>query len=86
MTTLADRIPTLSDADLKALRINATRLLESGSPVQQSTAAEIIPLIDAEAATRLANKPAAVKKPRAPAKKKVAPAAGHQTALSEEPA
>src|SRR3546814_17653706 len=60
----------LSDPDLKALRLNAVRLSESGSPTQMTTAAEIIPLIDSEAARRVADKPTAVKKPRAPAKKK----------------
>jgi hypothetical protein len=81
MTPLADMIPAMSDADLKALRINAARLSETGSPVQMETAAGIIPLIDAEIAARIEAKPAAVKKPRAPVKKKVPPATGHQTAL-----
>lgn len=82
MTPLADMIPAMSDPDLKALRANAARLSESGSAVQMNTAAEILPLIDAETARRAADKPAtAVKKPRAPAKKKVVPASGHQTAL-----
>ena len=82
MTPLADMIPAMSDPDLKALRANAARLSETGSAVQMNTAAEILPLIDAETARRAADKPTAVKKPRAaPAKKKVVPATGHQTAL-----
>ena len=82
MTPLADMIPAMSDPDLKALRVNAVRLSGGGSPVQMATAADIIPLIDAETARRVLDKPAgaAVKK-RAPAKKKALPATGHQTAL-----
>ena len=87
MTPLADMIPAMSDADLKALRANAERLSGSGSPTQAATAADILPLIDAETARRAADKTTtAVKKPRAPAKKKVVPASGHQTALPSKAA
>jgi hypothetical protein len=52
-----------------------------------ATAAELVPLIDAETARRAADKTTiAVKKPRAPAKKKVVPATGHQTALPDSKA
>lgn len=81
MTPLADMIPAMSDDDLKALRVNAARLIEHGSAVQMTAAADIIPLIDAEAATRAASGSPAVKKPRPPARKKVPPVTGHQTAL-----
>ncbi len=84
MTPLADMIPTMTDPDLKALRVNALRLSGSttASPTQVASAADVIPLIDDELARRSADKStAAVKKPRAPAKKKVVPASGHQTAL-----
>lgn len=81
MTPLADMIPAMSDADLKALRANAERLSGSGSPTQAATAADILPLIDAETARRAAAPSTTVKKPRAPVKKKVVPATGHQTAL-----
>jgi hypothetical protein len=82
MTPLAEKLPTMSDTDLKALRLNAVRLSESGSPTKMETAAELVPLIDEEVARRAADKTATtVKKPRAPAKKKVVPATGHQTAL-----
>ncbi len=86
MTPLADMIPAMSDADLKALRANAARLSESGSAVQMNTAAEILPLIDAEFERRAAAPSTTVKKPRAPAKKKVVPASGHQTALPSKAA
>ena len=86
MTPLADMIPAMSDPDLKALRANAARLVEHGSPVQMTTASEILPLIDAETARRAAAPSTTVKKPRAPAKKKVVPASGHQTALPSKAA
>jgi len=86
MTPLADMIPAMSDPDLKALRANAARLSESGTAVQMNSAAEILPLIDAETARRAAAPATAVKKPRAPAKKKVVPASGHQTALPSKAA
>ena len=86
MTPLADMIPAMSDPDLKALRANAARLSDSGSPTQMTAAAEILPLIDAETARRAAAPAAVVKKPRAPAKKKAVPATGHQTALPSKAA
>ena len=86
MTSLADRIPTLNAADLKALRANAARLLETGSPVQVASAAEIIPLIDARLEEIAAEpKPAVVRKRAAP-KKKLPPVTGHQTALPDKTA
>jgi hypothetical protein len=86
MTPLAEKLPTMTDADLKALRLNAVRLSESGSPTKMATAAELVPLIDAETARRAASPSTTVKKPRAPAKKKVVPATGHQTALPDSKA
>jgi hypothetical protein len=86
MTPLADMIPAMSDTDLKALRANAARLSASNSAVQAATAAEVLPLIDAELASRAAAPSTTVKKPRAPAKKKVVPASGHQTALPSKAA
>ena len=83
MTPLADKLPTMTDPDLKALRLNAVRLSESGSPTRMASAAELVPLIDEEIARRAAAPSTAVKKPRAPAKKKVVPASGHQTALPD---
>ena len=85
MTPLAEKLPTMSDPDLKALRANATRMSTNGSPVQAANAADIIPLIDAEVVRR-AGLPSAPPKKRAPAKKKVVPASGHQTALSAKTA
>ncbi len=89
MTPLAEMIPTMSDPDLKALRLNALRLSASttASLTQIASATDVIPLIDEEIAKRAADKTTtAVKKPRAPAKKKVVPATGHQTALPDSKA
>lgn len=80
-TPLADMIPTMPAADLTTLRANAARLVETGAGQQALTAAEIIPLIDAEVARRAALPPAATVKKRAAPKKKLAPVTGHQTAL-----
>ena len=89
MTPLAEKLPTMSDPDLKALRLNALRLSASttASLTQIASATDVIPLIDEEIARRAADKTTtAVKKPRAPAKKKVVPATGHQTALPDSKA
>ena len=83
MTPLAEMLPTMTDTDLTSLRANAQRLSASNSAVQAATAAEVLPLIDAELAQRAADKPVAVKKPRVAAKK-VLPVTGHQTALTSE--
>ena len=80
MTPLAEMLPTMTDTDLMSLRANAQRLSASNSSVQAATAAEVMPLIDAELAQRAANKPVVVRKARV-AVKKVLPATGHQTAL-----
>ena len=81
MTPLAEMVPAMSDTDLKALRANAERLSTDASTVRAAAAAEIIPIIDAETTRRAALAPAAAPKKRAPAKKKVVPVTGHQTAL-----
>lgn len=63
---IADMIPTLDDAALANLRDNATRLGVSGAAQQQKQAAILLPLIEAELASRKAAKP----KPTRAAKKK----------------
>lgn len=86
MTSLADKIPTLNETDLKALRANAARLVENGSPVQVTSAADILPLIDARLAEIAAAPKAAVVRKRAAPKKKLPPVTGHQTALPDKTA
>ena len=82
MTSLADKIPTLNEADLKALRANAARLVEHGASTQVMAASDIIPVIDTERARRAAlPKPAKAPVKRAAPKKKLPPVTGHQTAL-----
>lgn len=81
MTPLAEKLPTMTDPDLVTLRANATRLIETGTVAQVTAADEILPLINAEVARRAALPSKVIPKKRAPAKKKVPPATGHQTAL-----
>lgn len=80
-TSLADKIPSMSDADLKTLRANAERLVEHGAPAQVSAAGDIIPLIAEQQAARQAAKPAPARKKAAP--KKAKPAAPVES--DEEP-
>lgn len=54
---LADLIPDMSDADLKVLRANALRLIDTGEPKQQASATDILPVIDSEVAARLERQP-----------------------------
>ena len=67
---MAERIPGMDDKDLATLHQNARRLEQAGAPGQQKAAAEMLPLIEAELATRLAAKPKPVRK--APVRKKPA--------------
>jgi len=55
---IQDLIPAMEDKDLATLRGNARRLETSGSAKQQAAAAELLPVIDAEIATRKARVPA----------------------------
>lgn len=66
---IADMIPTMSDIDLASLRVNAGRIEATAEGVKRQAAVDLIPLIEAEQAARLAAKPP--KKPRAPAKPRV---------------
>ena len=70
--SVADKIPTLDDAALANLRSNAARLETQGDKARQQEAVSLLPLIDAEIATRKANKPpkATVATKRKPAAKK----------------
>lgn len=82
MPPLAEKLPLMSDTDLSALRVNAQRLVLHGLPPQIAAAAELLPLIDAEAARRSALPEApAMKAARMPRKRATSPASGHQTAL-----
>lgn len=63
--SMSEMIPRMNDDQLATLRGNAERLEQSGTARQRADAAELIPMIAAELAERLARKPAPVKKPRA---------------------
>jgi len=82
MIPLEDRVPQMSDDELRVLHANATRLVESGPARQKMAAEKLLPILDVELAERRARAPAprvkaAVKKAAAPKKaaaKKKAPA------------
>jgi hypothetical protein len=71
MVDYAERIPALSDAELKNLHNNALRLLESGTPAQKIAAEGIIPLTQAAMAERKAAALAAKPKPSGVRKKAI---------------
>ncbi len=54
--SLAERLPTLSDTELASLLGNAKRVSEEAANKKMATAAELIPLIEAEQARRLVTK------------------------------
>jgi hypothetical protein len=54
---IADKLPTLNDTDLTTLLANTRRLINVGTPTQQSAATALIPSIKAELDTRNAAKP-----------------------------
>lgn len=60
-----DKIPGMSDAHLKALQANASRLAESGTDKQQAEAGRLLPLIGAELDARAAAKALAQQEKRA---------------------
>ncbi len=57
MKPLAEMIPTMTVADLGALRLNAERLRDHGAPAQMTAAAEILPVINDELERRAALEP-----------------------------
>ena len=69
--SMVDRIPAMSDADLASLHATAQRLETEGTtPGQKAAAAEMLPVIAAELAQRLAAKPKPAAKARKTAAKK----------------
>lgn len=50
--TMLERIPSMADADLTTLGVNAMRLAQSGTPKQQKEASALLPVIEAELASR----------------------------------
>jgi hypothetical protein len=73
---LRARVPQMSDAALATLLDNARRLLEAGSKVQRSSAAELIPVIEGELAQRHAAKAATAAAKKTSVKKQKAAASG----------
>ncbi len=69
---LRERVPQMSDDALATLLGNARRLLETGSKQQQSSAANLIPVLEAELAARDAVKAEAQAAKKAAASKRSA--------------
>jgi hypothetical protein len=49
---MAAKLPAMDDQELTALHANAKRLIETGTTVQQSAAADLLPSIEAEFGVR----------------------------------
>jgi hypothetical protein len=54
--SLVEKLPGLADAELASLHANAVRLGRSGTARQRASAAELLPAIEAELASRRAAK------------------------------
>ncbi len=50
--SIANTLPTMTDAELATLHKNARRLADEGTPAQQKAAAALIPAISAELSVR----------------------------------
>jgi hypothetical protein len=71
--TLEERIPEMSSTELANLHANATRLQQAGTAKQQTDAATLLPLVDAEM-TRRRELAAAAARPRRSTLKRKSPA------------
>jgi hypothetical protein len=69
---LRGRVPAMTDDALATLFGNAQRLIESGSKRQQASAADLMPVLEAEIAARRAVKDEAAATKKAAAAKKSA--------------
>lgn len=65
---IEERIPNLSDSELKNLHDNALRLSHSGNAAQRDTAERLIPLTSAALETRKSERAIALKEKRETAK------------------
>ncbi|MBP2295030.1 hypothetical protein [Azospirillum rugosum] len=70
---MIEKLPEMSDADLGVLMSNAERLVQTGTPKQQTAAQAMLPAIQAEALRRRDLKPAK-RAPRGGRKAAVSPA------------
>jgi hypothetical protein len=62
---IEDRIPTMTDADLRNLQTNAARLAQTGTKQQQADAERLLPMIGAEVEGRAAARATALQARRA---------------------
>ena len=65
---MAERLPSLSEKDLRTLRGNAERLGRTGTSKQQTEATRLLPLIEAELEDRKSREPPRARKTRTPRK------------------
>lgn len=69
---LRERVPQMSDDAVTTMLGNARRLIDTGSKLQRSGAAALMPILEAEAAVRAAVKAAATAKKDAAKKRRAA--------------
>jgi hypothetical protein len=62
---LRARVPMMADDMLVSLRVNALRLKDTGSAIQRNSAADLLPVVEAEIADRKEKKKASMP-PKAP--------------------
>lgn len=74
---LRARVPMMADDALVSLRVNALRLKDTGNAIQRNSAADLLPVVEAEIADRKEKKKASMppKAPRVSKKKPAAPKA-----------
>lgn len=71
---ILEKLPSLSDAELGVLRLNAAALERTGTPKQKTAVADLMPSLDAEVVLRRERKAAARPTPKSRAKKPHPPA------------
>ncbi len=67
--SILEKLPSLSDAELGVLRLNAAALERTGTPKQKTAVANLMPSLDAEFVLRRERKAAARPAPKSRAKK-----------------
>lgn len=67
---LTDMIPSMTDAELASLKVNALRQIDIGTPERKLAAEGLLPIIEGEMGAREAAKPPPA--PKAPRKKAAA--------------
>ncbi|MFN0044202.1 MAG: hypothetical protein ACKVSF_13435 [Alphaproteobacteria bacterium] len=82
---ILEKLPSLSDAELGVLRLNAAALERTGTPKQKTAVADLMPSLDAEFLLRRERKAAARPAPKGRARKSPPPAEAEIPAIVTEP-